>query len=159
MCGLDLHLRVLEMSEPTIDLEAYVYWSAEHGWRSVDHNTAVFLCKCDSNAENRYAENRYDSHINQSLFEVFGELNQSSPDAQEQFLHCDEILSRESFDQDSIREADQSPMFQYEDSHENLRFRGWAYSYCVTVCNGLIISRTICLTNGEIVQVENRLLI
>jgi hypothetical protein len=140
------------MSDQTIDVDSYIFWSREHGWCPVDPNTAVFLRKCDNNAENRY-----DNHINESLFDVFGQLDQSSPDAQEQLLHCDEILSRESFDQDSIREADESPMFHYEDSHENLRFRGWAYSYCVTICNGLIISRTISLTNGEIVQVDSRL--
>ena len=93
------------MSEPRIAVNSYIFWSDKHGWDYVDHNTAVFLSECDVDARNRYA----DFIIAKGLFDVFGQLDQTSPDAQELLHHCDEILKRESLEENPIQEADKKP--------------------------------------------------
>ena len=138
------------MSEPRIAVNSYIFWSDKHGRDYVDHNTAVFLSECDVDARNRYA----DFIIAKGLFDVFGQLDQTSPDAQELLHHCDEILKRESLEENPIQEADELPIIPYEYRDEKLTFEGGAYRYCVTVCNYVIRSRTIYLTNGERFKVE-----
>ena len=169
MCGLDLHLRVLEMSEPTIPVDSYIFKTCNQVWRHVNPEIANFLRRCDRIALlvnnnqrafigcNGYISSDDDMESSGDDQESSGDDQESSGDDQEpsgddqdEMSDCDEDSSEE----DSDPEVSGSFKIKFEGNDQNLKFEGNEFIYRVAFTENLITSRVICLETNERLLVD-----